>query len=160
MSPLQWAFLPIEKYANFSGRAPRAEYWWFHLFQMLLGLVTTVIDSLLELDGPGSPLSTNLILSLALFLPALAVTVRRFHDINRSGWSVLTTFVPIFAVLFLQLLTPVGWALLVFGGWIAGILLALVTIWVLVKFIGFMATEGNPGDNLYGPDPYGRRYGY
>ena len=51
-------------------------------------------------------------------------------------------------------------SLLVFGGWIAGILLALVTIWVLVKFIGFMATEGNPGDNLYGPDPYGRRYGY
>jgi len=160
MSPLQWAFLPIEKYANFSGRAPRSEYWWFYLFQMLLGLITTVIDSLLELDGPGSPLSTNLIVGLGLFLPSLAVTVRRFHDINRSGWSVLTTFVPIFVVLFLLLLTPIGWALLVFGGWIAGILLALVIIWVVIKFIGFMVTEGNPGDNLYGPDPYGRQYGY
>ena len=116
MSPLQWAFLPLEKYARFSGRAPRAEYWWFYLFQLMLSLTTTVIDSLLELDGPDSPISTNLILSLALFLPTLAVTVRRFHDINRSGWAVLTTFVPIFVVLFLLFLTPVGWALLVFGG--------------------------------------------
>lgn len=63
------------KYADFNGRAKRPEFWWFHLFaivrSVLLGLVHSVLPS---------------IFSLASLLPSLAVTSRRLHDINKSGW--------------------------------------------------------------------------
>ena len=62
------------------------------------------------------------------------------------------------AITFLVIASLTAAALLSAGG--IAIRLALAVIWVLIKFIGFMVTEGNPGDNLYGPDPYGRQYGY
>ena len=65
----------LGKYATFSGRASRSEFWWFTLFQLLLGLATAMLGE-----------TVNALISLALLLPALAVGTRRLHDIGRSGW--------------------------------------------------------------------------
>ncbi|MBX3585006.1 MAG: DUF805 domain-containing protein [Ramlibacter sp.] len=65
----------LSKYATFSGRASRPEYWWFFLFQILVSVAAGVVSD--KLSG---------LVSLALLLPALAVGARRLHDIGRSGW--------------------------------------------------------------------------
>tara|TARA_Y100001970_G_scaffold50728_1_gene64191 strand:- start:195 stop:566 length:372 start_codon:yes stop_codon:yes gene_type:complete len=74
-------------YAIFSGRAKRAEFWWFFLFCMIVGLMGSVIDGGLGLDAAigGNGVFTTLI-QLATFLPSIAVGSRRLHDTNRSGW--------------------------------------------------------------------------
>lgn len=74
-------------YAIFSGRAKRAEFWWFFLFCMIVGLMGSVIDASLGLDAAigGNGVFTTLI-QLATFLPSIAVGSRRLHDTNRSGW--------------------------------------------------------------------------
>ena len=76
----------FNKYADFSGRALRSEFWWFVLFSILGGIVTTIIDVMIlgysiESYGP-----VNIIFSVVLILPGIAVTARRLHDINKSGW--------------------------------------------------------------------------
>ena len=78
-----------DKYACFSGRARRQEYWMFVLFNFLLNIVAQVIDGVLTAGF------LSLILCLALLLPGLGVTVRRLHDTNRSGWWVLIAILPI-----------------------------------------------------------------
>ena len=74
-------------YAIFSGRAKRAEFWWFFLFCMIVGLMGSVIDAALGLDAAigGNGVFTTLI-QLATFFPSIAVGSRRLHDTNRSGW--------------------------------------------------------------------------
>ena len=76
----------FNKYSDFSGRALRSEFWWFVLFSLLGGIVTTIIDVMIlgysiESYGP-----INLIFTVALILPGIAFTARRLHDVNRSGW--------------------------------------------------------------------------
>ena len=76
----------FKKYADFSGRALRSELWWFVLFGFLGGIITTIIDIMIlgysiESYGP-----VNIIFSVVLILPGIAVTARRLHDVNRSGW--------------------------------------------------------------------------
>jgi uncharacterized membrane protein YhaH (DUF805 family) len=98
----------LSKYATFSGRASRAEFWWWILAVFLIGIVAQIIDSaivgpMLGFEGgdasAGQPLS--LLLSLAILLPALAVAVRRLHDIGRSGWWILLGLIPIIGFLVL-----------------------------------------------------------
>lgn len=72
------------KYADFTGRASRAEFWWFALFLFMGDLVSMAIMNLLWV-----------IFVLAMLLPRLAVGVRRLHDIDRSGWWLLIAFVPL-----------------------------------------------------------------
>jgi len=94
------------KYAILQGRATRPEFWWWALFVMLLNVATGIIDR--TIIGPalgfgmhdmtaGQPLS--LIVALVMIIPGLCVTVRRFHDIDRSGWWLLIIFIPIIGVL-------------------------------------------------------------
>jgi uncharacterized membrane protein YhaH (DUF805 family) len=154
MSPLDWAFLPLQRYVQFNGRAPRAEYWWFWLFQAFVSLATMLIDTVMGLGGPGSPISTNMILGLALFLPTLAVTVRRLHDVNRSGW-VFPGY-----ILLLTAIIAAGAALTLILGTFGIILMFLGVAAVGVKFTILMASEGSRGENSYGPNPYGLTYGY
>ena len=76
----------FNKYADFSGRALRSEFWFFCLFGLLGGIITTIIDIMIlgysiESYGP-----LNIIFTIALILPGIAVTARRLHDINKSGW--------------------------------------------------------------------------
>src|SRR6185436_4072398 len=75
-------------YATFSGRSSRSAYWYWVLFAFIVGVVATIIDIAI-----GSRI-VSVITSLALLLPGLAVTVRRLHDIGRSGWWVLIVLVP------------------------------------------------------------------
>jgi uncharacterized membrane protein YhaH (DUF805 family) len=85
----------FRKYAVFSGRASRSEYWFWVLFQFLLIVGLTTVDVL-------TFRTTNVlsgIASLVLFLPSLGVTVRRLHDIDRSGWWVLIYFVPLIGLI-------------------------------------------------------------
>jgi uncharacterized membrane protein YhaH (DUF805 family) len=65
----------LSKYATFSGRASRPEFWWFFLFQLLVSIAASMISE--RLNG---------LVSLGLLLPALAVGTRRLHDIGKSGW--------------------------------------------------------------------------
>ena len=75
----------FSKYATFSGRARRSEYWYFWLFIMLVNLALGCIPLLGVL---------SFVWTLAIIIPSIAVTVRRFHDIGNSGWYYLFIFIP------------------------------------------------------------------
>ncbi|MDR5736673.1 MULTISPECIES: DUF805 domain-containing protein [unclassified Caballeronia] len=83
----------LQKYATFEGRACRSEYWYAYLFSMVFGTALMVLsgvakDSLIAL-------AIIVIVAIAMILPGIAVTVRRLHDTDRSGWSALISFVPV-----------------------------------------------------------------
>ena len=94
----------FSKYATFSGRATRSEYWWFYLFNFIMYWGLTIIGMVIGgasggaegmLAGGGIGFVLTLIYGLAIILPGLAVTVRRLHDSNRSGWNCLWVILPI-----------------------------------------------------------------
>jgi len=85
----------LHKYARFGGRSRRKEYWFFALFNFLIGLALGVVDVFAGLGF------ISLVFALAVFLLALAVTIRRLHDTGRSGWWVLFSFVPVIGFLVL-----------------------------------------------------------
>ncbi|MEH0846156.1 DUF805 domain-containing protein [Micromonospora sp. CPCC 205711] len=87
----------LTQYVGFTGRARRSEYWWFTLFNVLVGVAAAILDSVLgtTLGSDGSTGVIGIIVSLALLLPALAVAVRRLHDTDRTGWWLLLGLVPI-----------------------------------------------------------------
>lgn len=74
----------FSKYADFSGRAARPEFWWFFVFQLVVYLITSFVHGFVEL-----------IAVLALVVPAFAVGARRMHDIGKSGWILLLALIPI-----------------------------------------------------------------
>jgi uncharacterized membrane protein YhaH (DUF805 family) len=92
---MSWYFKVLQNYFNFSGRARRKEYWMFFLFQIIFAIVAIIIDNVLGLAikdigyGPVYGLY-----ALATLIPGLAVTVRRLHDIGKSGWYFLLAFIP------------------------------------------------------------------
>lgn len=88
----------LSKYATFSGRAPRSEFWWFYLFTALVDIIMAVIDGATDMGGALVALG-----HLGLLLPSLAVGARRLHDIDRSGWWQLILFIPL-----------VGWIILLY----------------------------------------------
>lgn len=90
-------------YANFSGRARRSEYWFFYLFNMIAVFVFIIIGALIgaifgggegAVGGLGFGYILYLLYALAAFIPSIAVTVRRLHDTNRSGWNILWCLLP------------------------------------------------------------------
>ena len=98
----------LGKYATFSGRATRPEYWWWVLATIILYIILGVIDGALvapmmgqESFAPDAVQPLSVIASLALLLPNLAVAVRRLHDTDRSGWWLLISFIPIIGTLVL-----------------------------------------------------------
>ena len=84
-----------KKYADFSGRARRTEYWMFVLFSIIVGVVLSIVDAMIT----GGLL--GMIYALAILIPSLAVGARRLHDTNRSGWWLLIALVPFVGVLIL-----------------------------------------------------------
>ena len=90
----------FKKYAEFSGRALRSEFWWFALFCFIGGIVTGVIDVMILGYSAESYGPINIIFSVITFLPALAVGARRLHDINKSGWWQLL-FITIIGIILL-----------------------------------------------------------
>jgi uncharacterized membrane protein YhaH (DUF805 family) len=96
----------LSKYATFSGRAPRSEFWWWWLFTILVQIVASIIDGILfgnmaGMDSFHGPSFLSGLVGLALFLPSLAVTVRRLHDVGRSGWWIFLGLVPLIGFLVL-----------------------------------------------------------
>ncbi|MEM9248990.1 MAG: DUF805 domain-containing protein [Pseudomonadota bacterium] len=93
----------LGKYATFSGRARRAEFWWFALFGLVVGIVLSILDGIIFGYGddgtPNGLIST--LFSLAILLPSIGVAVRRLHDKDMSGWWYLLIFVPILGFLVL-----------------------------------------------------------
>jgi uncharacterized membrane protein YhaH (DUF805 family) len=93
---MNWFLVVLKKYATFSGRAQRAEYWWFYLISTLIIIGLSLIDqttgTLDEETGMG--LLTTLY-SLAILIPSIAVGVRRLHDTGRSGWWLLIGLIPL-----------------------------------------------------------------
>ena len=90
------------KYAEFRGRAGRPEYWFWVLFQVVFAIALTIVD-LVIFDGPDRGFSA--LASLSLFLPGLAVTVRRLHDTDYSGWWILILAVPFIGAIVLIIMT-------------------------------------------------------
>lgn len=88
-----------KKYFVFSGRARRAEYWYFVLFNMLVSLGLVIVDAATgTLDENGNGLLSG-IYYLAVLIPSLSVAVRRLHDVGRTGWWMLLVFLPVIGVL-------------------------------------------------------------
>lgn len=91
----------LGKYATFSGRAIRSEFWWWTLAVFIANMILGVIDAFLFGSGPGSVGVLGAIFSLAVLLPGLAVSVRRLHDLDKSGWWLLIILVPLLGFLLL-----------------------------------------------------------
>jgi uncharacterized membrane protein YhaH (DUF805 family) len=132
-------FQPLRKYADFSGRARRKEFWLFWLFLIGIQIVFSVLigivagpaaavadpaDPFAALNGPAKALYGVFgLVMLGLLIPSIAVSFRRLHDTNRTAWWVLLGLIPFLGA--------------------------------LVLFV-FYLLDGTPGPNKYGPDPKGR----
>lgn len=94
---MEWMLLPLKRYADFSGRSRRKEYWMFLLGVVLVAIVVGIVEGVLGLSGMVGGLygPLSILLILAVFIPSLAVQVRRFHDQDKSGWFVLIGFIPL-----------------------------------------------------------------
>lgn len=128
---MNWMILPYRRYADFSGRSRRREYWMFALFYVLVMIVLNAVFGTNEVErgngafvygsrlvGAGGWISG--LLWLVSIVPGLAVTIRRLHDQDRSGWLLLLWLIP-------------------FLGWFAILVL--------------MCLDGTRGPNRFGPDP-------
>ena len=86
----------MRKYAVFSGRSTRSEYWYFVLFLVLIQIGLMIVDTLLGTFNSAAGIGLlSGIFSLATFIPCLAVSVRRLHDTDRSGWWLLLGLIPV-----------------------------------------------------------------
>lgn len=91
---MNWYLEVLKKYAVFSGRARRKEYWVFTLFSVTFSLILGFVDGALGFDRDGGTGPLGALYSLAVLVPSLAVAVRRLHDTGRSGWWVLIGLIP------------------------------------------------------------------
>jgi uncharacterized membrane protein YhaH (DUF805 family) len=120
-------FQPLKKYADFTGRARRSEYWLFTLFVIIVGVVFSILTGITAGSGAAGQMNgatmalTGIygIFGLAVLIPSIAVGFRRLHDTDRSAWWLLIAFIPL-----------VGLVLLV-----------------------FYILPGTTGPNRFGPDP-------
>jgi len=154
MTPVDWAKRPLQKYADFNGRAPRAEYWWYALALIIVAIVINIVESMIGLRGMlfgiYGPLTG--LLWLATIVPGIAVGVRRLHDTNRSGWWLLL-FVPYLVITAMLARSMAAGSLAAIGSF--G-LLSMVGLALCIVLLVFMVLPSSPGENRYGPNPYGQ----
>lgn len=143
---MNWMILPFKRYFDFKGRSRRMEFWMFALFNTLVWIVLTMIQlgsagglAQLAAGDDSNPFAVYGVLfggafgilialwALATIIPSIAVTIRRLHDRDMSGW----------------------WYL----GVIVGSLIPLINILVSLGFLVLMFLPGTPGANRFGPDP-------
>ena len=153
LTPVDWAKRPIiEKYADFGGRAARAEYWWYIFGLIIAAVVLSIIESILGLRGMVigiyGPLTA--LLWLGTIVPSLAVGTRRLHDTNRSGWWQLLAYGPYLLLLLFRPGVGAGLGAIAVGG-----VLSLIALICAIVVLVLMALPGNPGENRYGPNPFG-----
>ncbi|MEA3030770.1 MAG: hypothetical protein QOJ53_2077 [Sphingomonadales bacterium] len=179
---MEWMLRPLKRYAEFSGRSRRMEFWMWLLFQFLIGCVFVILvlglgGSALMSGDPRQLIAMGgvililyllyVLLMLAFFVPSLAVTIRRLHDSDRSGWWVMLYWGPYLLIILSSIAfggtmgsaggNPTDSGMMA-GGALGGVaaLAWLVGCLVLVIFLFF---DGTPGPNKYGPDPKGRDAG-
>ena len=95
-NPIFWFIRAMKQYASFKGRAQRAEYWYFTLVYALIYIAALFIDEFLGTKSrhKGGTGLITMLTSFALFIPAIAVSARRLHDIGKSGWWQLIVVIP------------------------------------------------------------------
>jgi len=111
----------FQKYTDFDGRASRREFWLFQLANIIIMLGIAVLFFIIPQAWP-VVLALYILYFVAIIIPSISVTVRRLHDISKSGWWILVSFVP----------------------YVGSIILLI-----------FEVLPSTPGDNIYGPNPYG-----
>lgn len=155
MTPVDWAKRPIlEKYADFTARASRPEYWWYTLAVVVAALVLSIIESIVGVSrmvGPYGPLTA--LFFLATIVPSLAVGVRRLHDTDRSGWWLLIGVVPYGLMALAGMMAVMGGGLFLLMGMMG--LIGIIAMIGLIALLVFMCLPGTPGSNRYGPPPVG-----
>jgi uncharacterized membrane protein YhaH (DUF805 family) len=99
---MNWYLKVLKQYADFSGRSRRKEYWMFVLFNMCFSIVAMVLDNILGISiaGIGYGLLYGLY-GLTMLIPGLAVTVRRLHDVGKSGWMFFIVLIPLIGTIWL-----------------------------------------------------------
>ncbi|MCC5922249.1 MAG: DUF805 domain-containing protein [Crocinitomicaceae bacterium] len=102
---MQWYLKCLRQFTDFKGRARRKEYWMFTLFNMIFAFAAMLLDNIFGIADP--ELGYGLIYgfyTLGVFVPSLAVAVRRLHDTDHSGWMILIAFIPIIGAIWLLVL--------------------------------------------------------
>lgn len=95
-SAFDWFLKALKNYVNLNGRARRKEYWFFFLFNMIGVLIAMILDAIL-----GTEVLFYVLYLLAVALPVLGVSVRRLHDIGKSGWWYLVCLIPLVGIVLL-----------------------------------------------------------
>ena len=134
----------LSKYAVFSGRARRKEFWYFLLFNVLVGIIVGFLGAAMQKPKAMTVLST--LFTLAFLLPSIGVAVRRLHDTGRSGWWYLLA-VP--GVAFAQTSN----LMLSQGNLTMQMILALASFACNIPLIVFYCQDSQPGTNRFGPNP-------
>ena len=152
---MNWWLKCIKNYVTFEGRARRKEYWMFILFNLIFSVILSIFDAIFfnAYIIPGKMGYLSSLFGLFVFLPSLAVIVRRLHDIGRSGWWVAGYYG---LSIVCGILTIVGSVMAITGGsagpvlaFVSLLVFVVVVIWMLV----WMCLDSQPGDNAYGPNP-------
>lgn len=168
--------MPLRRYAEFSGRSRRMEFWMWVLFQFLItcvfGIILVALGGAAVMSGDATQLLAVggaaiivylllLLMALIFFIPNLAVTVRRLHDTDRSGWWVMLYWGPYLLIIVANM--AMGASMYAGSDAMAGGVFALVAglAWLVgcIVLLVFMFLEGTRGPNQYGPDPKGQDTG-
>lgn len=170
---MHWMLMPLRRYAEFSGRSRRTEYWMWVLFQILIAIGVLVLmmllgGSALMSGDPGAMVAMGGlallvyalygIVQLLFLVPSLAVAVRRLHDTNRSGWWILAPLAPYLLVLVAASMAVSSPDSAGLAGVVA-LLGGLAALGLGLTLLVFMFLEGTRGPNRYGPDPKGESAG-
>ena len=135
----------LTQYAVFSGRARRKEYWYFLLFNAIVGSIIGFLGAIMQ--KPKAMTLLSIVFTLAFLLPSIGVAVRRLHDTGRSGWW--------------YLLAVPGFVLTQTSGLMVGSqrdltqqgILSLVSLACSIPLIVFYCQDSQPGENRFGPNP-------
>jgi uncharacterized membrane protein YhaH (DUF805 family) len=93
---MNWYIGAVKKYSVFTGRARRKEYWYFTLFNIVIIIPLTLIDMMTGTFSNEANMGLfSGVFILAILIPSIAVSIRRLHDTNRTGWWMLISFIPI-----------------------------------------------------------------
>jgi uncharacterized membrane protein YhaH (DUF805 family) len=156
----------MRRYFDFSGRSSRSEFWFFVLFYIIIYIVAAIIDAFVFGAGErgGMGILTSIVV-LAHLIPSISVSVRRLHDIDRTGWWVLFFWgAPILVMVIGGLLmggsifammsgTDAGAAAGLAGMGASFMIIVLVDLAILIVALVFYCTAGTPGPNRFGPPP-------
>ena len=168
---MELMFQPLRRYFDFQGRSRRSEFWLWFLFRFIVGIAFGILKSII---GDTADL-LNFIFIIAIFIPSLAVGVRRFHDINRTGWWIVFPLaVLIVAMIVFFSISGTGFITSMQSFANIGpnptpeqamaMMSAIAPMWwvflvwfaaALVTFV-FNVMDGTPGPNRFGADPKGR----